>query len=256
MGVTYNPRIVTDGLVLALDAGNTKSYPGSGTTWYDLSGNGYNATRTNVSGYGGQVVYNSGGYWDYTVNQPGVTSGATAGNGFTFDDLILPTTGSFTISTFILRNPNVRGVGDRETIFSNAPSSDGWRFQITNTGRLYYLISGADQPNQEGSFNQGSFNLVDGNWHMATIVYDRAAQLGSYSLYGYVDGQLINSISINNGATANTAFTSTNLPGVGYRGCCDVFAGYIAQLSAYNRALTASEIQQNYNALKSRFINT
>ena len=38
MGTYYNPRIVTDGLVLALDAGNAKSYPGSGTTWTDLSG--------------------------------------------------------------------------------------------------------------------------------------------------------------------------------------------------------------------------
>jgi len=44
MAVGYNPRIVTDGLVLALDAGNTKSYPGSGTSWTDLSGNGRNAT--------------------------------------------------------------------------------------------------------------------------------------------------------------------------------------------------------------------
>ena len=40
MAVGYNPRIVTDGLVLALDAGNTKSYSGSGATWTDLSGNG------------------------------------------------------------------------------------------------------------------------------------------------------------------------------------------------------------------------
>jgi hypothetical protein len=39
MGINYSPRIVTDGLVLCLDAGNSKSYPGSGGTWYDLSGN-------------------------------------------------------------------------------------------------------------------------------------------------------------------------------------------------------------------------
>jgi hypothetical protein len=44
MGIAYNPRTVTDGLVLCLDAGNTKSYPGSGTTWTDLSGNGRNFT--------------------------------------------------------------------------------------------------------------------------------------------------------------------------------------------------------------------
>ena len=45
MAVGYNPRIVTDGLVLALDAGNTKSYPGSGSTWTDLIG-GRGATLT------------------------------------------------------------------------------------------------------------------------------------------------------------------------------------------------------------------
>ena len=44
MGVAYNSKIVTDGLVLCLDAGNSKSYPGSGTTWTDLSGNGNNGT--------------------------------------------------------------------------------------------------------------------------------------------------------------------------------------------------------------------
>ena len=37
------PNVVTDGLVLYLDAGNTKSYPGTGTVWYDVSGNGYQA---------------------------------------------------------------------------------------------------------------------------------------------------------------------------------------------------------------------
>ena len=250
MGLAHSPRIVTDGLVLALDAGNTKSYPGSGEYWYDLSGKGHTATRTDVSGYGGQVTYNSSGYWDYTVNTPDGPggNGATGGNGFTFDDLILPTTGSFTISTFILRDPNVRGVGDRETIFSNTDNADGWRFQITNTGRLYYLIGGS-VGYQEGAFNAGT-SLIDGNWHMATIVYDRAAVFGSSSVYGYVDGTLRNSISI---PSDNDAFTATNLPGVGYRGCCDVFAGYIAQLSAYNKALTASEVKQNFNALRGRF---
>ena len=44
MAFSRGPSIVTDGLVLALDAANHKSYPGSGTTWYDLSGNGNNGT--------------------------------------------------------------------------------------------------------------------------------------------------------------------------------------------------------------------
>jgi hypothetical protein len=47
MGFNYSPKIVTDGLVLCLDAANSRSYPGSGTTWFDLSGNGNNGTLAN-----------------------------------------------------------------------------------------------------------------------------------------------------------------------------------------------------------------
>jgi hypothetical protein len=60
MGIQYNPRTVTDGLVLALDAGNTKSYPGSGTTWTNLLGTGNNGTLVNGATYssvnGGVIV--------------------------------------------------------------------------------------------------------------------------------------------------------------------------------------------------------
>ena len=47
MALHHNPRIVTDGLVLALDAADTNSYPGSGTTWYDLSGNDNHVSMNN-----------------------------------------------------------------------------------------------------------------------------------------------------------------------------------------------------------------
>jgi hypothetical protein len=53
MALSHSPSIVTDGLVLCLDAGNPKSYPGSGTTWTDLSGNGNNGTLVNGVGYSG-----------------------------------------------------------------------------------------------------------------------------------------------------------------------------------------------------------
>ena len=59
MGIAYNPRIVTDGLVLALDAGNTKSYPGSGTTWTDLSGQGNNGTLNSVDISNGYSLFNA-----------------------------------------------------------------------------------------------------------------------------------------------------------------------------------------------------
>jgi hypothetical protein len=51
MGLSHSPSIATNGLVLCLDAANRKSYPGSGTTWTDLSGNGNNGTLTNGPTY-------------------------------------------------------------------------------------------------------------------------------------------------------------------------------------------------------------
>jgi hypothetical protein len=251
MGITYNPRTVTDGLVLALDAGNPRSYPGSGETWIDLSARGNNATRTNEGGYGGQVTYNSSGFFDFSVNSPSATAGPLAGNGFTMNNLVIPTTGSFTLSSFVRRNPAVKATGDRETIFSNATGADGWRFGINGDGSIYYLISGPSGSGyQEGGL--GGTTLVNGNWHIMTAVFDRAAQLGTYTVYGYIDGVSSGSVAITAGAGGNVAFTGL-LPGVGYRGCCDVFAGQIATVSAYNRALTATEIQQNFNALRGRF---
>ena len=77
MGINYNPRIVTNGLVLALDAGNIKSYPGSGTTWGDLSGNGNVGIMTNGPVYssmnGGTIVFDG--------NNDNVSIGT---NGFSF----------------------------------------------------------------------------------------------------------------------------------------------------------------------------
>lgn len=251
MAVAYNPQIVSNGLVLALDAGNTKSYSGTGEIWYDLSGNGNNATKTNNAGYGGQVTYDSSGFFDFSMNSPAVTAGANAGNGFYMSSVIVPTSGSFTINSVIRRNLTVKAEGDRETIFSNTGSADGWRFGIGSGGYLYYLIGGAGGVGyQEGTL--GGSNLNNGNWHMVTAVFDRAAQLGSYTVYGYIDGVSSGSVAISAGASGNIAFPSY-IPGVGYGGCCDIFAGQISIVSAYSRALASAEVRQNFNALRGRF---
>lgn len=63
MAIVYNTSTVRDGLVLCLDAANVKSYPGTGTTWFDVSGNQYNFTIY------GAPTYNSAGYFTFTNNQ-------------------------------------------------------------------------------------------------------------------------------------------------------------------------------------------
>jgi len=69
MGFSRGPKIVTDGLVLALDAANTKSYPGSGTTWNDLSGNGNTGTLNNGPTF--DRIGGDYGAGDYTYNLTG-----------------------------------------------------------------------------------------------------------------------------------------------------------------------------------------
>ena len=80
------PNIITDGLVLALDAANSRSYPGTGTTWSDLSGNGNSGTLTNGptfnSGNGGSIVFDgvddnisfSGNTFNYSPGTSGEVS--------------------------------------------------------------------------------------------------------------------------------------------------------------------------------------
>lgn len=77
MALAHNPKIVTDGLVLCLDAANPKSYPGSGTVWSDLSGNGNNGTLVNGVGYNS----NNGGYLTFDGSNDGGGSGNFGGGG-------------------------------------------------------------------------------------------------------------------------------------------------------------------------------
>ena len=68
MGAFGGPNIITDGLVLSLDAGSTRSYPGTGTTWSDLSGNNHDFTIDSTG-----LTYNAGGWFDMTNG--GMTNG-------------------------------------------------------------------------------------------------------------------------------------------------------------------------------------
>ena len=171
------------------------------------------------------------------------------GNGFILSSVTVPTTGGFSISAFIKRDTGSRQLSEIETIFSNG-IGDGWFFGINTSGNLYYAISGANGTgSQEGSLG-GS--VADAEWHMVTVVFDRAADLGSYKVYGYVDGVESGNATITAGAGGNVAFTS-NAPGVGYSGFYGTFGGEISNIYTWNRVLTASEVLENYNELKRRY---
>ena len=210
MAVGYNPRIVTDGLVLALDAGNTKSYPGSGTTWTDLSGKGNNGTLVNGVGYSGDNLgsLSFDGVDDY-VDCGAITTG-----------------GKITVNAWIKII-----TGRNQHIVDS--SSNSWHLAILSDNRPYFWNG--------STYHTAAHVLSTSTWYMITGVQSSTLDI-------YVNGVLSQSIASDINVTTNNVNIGRWQDG-GRR-----YIGNISQVSIYNKALTASEIQQNYNALKSRFI--
>jgi hypothetical protein len=233
--LAHSPSIVLDGLVLCLDAGNPKSYPGSGTTWTDLSGNGNTGTLTNMDG--GNLSSANGG--SFTFDGTNEYISANISNFFTSYSqqitmeawIYIPTSATWTNGFY--GNIFTRGYFD---------GSHGlWRTTTNNQVAFYCRTIGAGT-----------------NVHsLATIARDTWYQLvGVWTGSGtqlYINGQLADSDSGSLGDTENNVpfEIGRNTAAGGADG--NYFTGNQAGHKIYNRALTPQEIQQNYNALKGRF---
>jgi hypothetical protein len=230
MGISYNPRIVTDGLRVAYDAGNIKSYPGSGTTWTDLSGNGNNGTLVNGVGYnsGNLGSLSFDGVNDY-VNIPFNASTMNFSLAQTICMWLRPATGSNTGR----RNP-----------YNQAYGGPGTLTYETNGGINYYF--GTNGGNSTPYVGRGSgFTVAANETAFISVTRDQATNVCNW----YKNGVLIT--TADSGGYASTANgTSPILIGDGYAG---KFLGNIFDCKVYNRALTAQEIQQNFNATRSRY---
>jgi hypothetical protein len=216
MGIQYNPRTVTDGLVLALDAGNTKSYPGSGTTWTDLSGRGNTGTLTGGPTYnsanGGSIVFD--GADDYVnCGNPSISAGKITANAW-----VKITTGS---------------------VFQHIvdSSASSWHLAILNDNRPYFWNGSV--------YHQASPILTVGQWYMLTGIQGTTLDI-------YINGVLGESIATNVNVTTNTVNLG-RFQGDGFAPVGRQLYANIAQVSVYNRVLSVAEIQQNFNALRSRF---
>lgn len=240
MGFYRGPNIVTNGLVLALDAANSKSYISGSTIWYDKSGNGNDATMYGIAPFQIDIAP----CFNFTT-----ISGANSANanmGFTFNNNMIPTTGSFTLSCWIKNPQSTAQTG----LFANAGNTDGYRFGISNTG-VYVLIGGVGgigYSEKNISFTTPLSSIL---WYNISILFDRDGTFNSgipqWRLYlnGILQGTTIM-------VSTQPAFTSTK-PGLVRSSCCALYSGQLAMFSAHTRALSASEVLQNYNATKSRF---
>lgn len=224
MAFANGPSIVTSGLVLALDAADRNSYPGSGTTWSDVSGNGYSAILVNGP----------------TVNYQGVTLDGT--NDYIYINhggALSFSSGNYTICVWNkdIANPTA----DYGGIITNDNTGDNaWKI-FKDAGQGYYQA-------RSRSTTVLFSNFTVGKWQMYAYTFDAGTVLT------YLDG-----VATGYYATGASNPISNSYIAFGSYRYNDAVNGLylhnqtIGPTMLYNRALSATEILQNYNAQKSRF---
>jgi hypothetical protein len=221
--LAHSPSIVMNGLVLCLDAGNSKSYPGSGTTWTDLSGRGNTGTLTNGPTYssanGGSLVFD--GSNDY-VTIPYDTS-------FNSSKITVDCV------TRVNSKVHVRPIVNRW--------ANSWRLLTVSVG--FYMFEFNIRVANQVYFVRSNFEFDTSSIYHITATYDGT------SLKMYINGNLQDELLVsgNLDSSSNDIKIARNSSYNPNRYLNQNFYN----LKIYNRALSAQEIQQNYNALKGRF---
>ena len=232
MGVNYNPKIITNGLVICLDAANSKSYPGAGTVITDLSGRGNNGVVLSGSTYQteakGSLFHSSS-----VITLAPITAGLTLNNEtYTFWARCETTRASVTggaFSYWIVQ-------------FGNYYGNNSGGFGLFQGNFAHYL---------KGSTN-GGWSLTGGS-SLANTIYDTYSWIyytlqivGNNNLKFFMNNQLIFNSTI---ADGYTAYGSNNIT-IG-----QLMNMTFSNIQIYNRVLSDQELQQNFNATRGRYGN-
>jgi hypothetical protein len=226
--IAYNPSIVRDGLVLHLDAANVKSYPGSGTVWTDLSGNGNNGTLMNGVGYSSD-------------NKGSLTFDGVDDYCHTFTDNSYLSNG-FTLSAWV--NPASAGGGGYGRIFdktnNNTGSAGGISFYFSNSPNVTITV------NNGAAVNSTANSVPYTKWTNVSV-----SVISTGSAIIYING-VVNSTGTTGLPSAITTLYELRL-GNRSNAIDRTFSGKISLAQIYNRALSAQEIRQNFEATKGRY---
>lgn len=224
MSIYGGPDIITDNLIMHLDAANTKSYSGSGTSWFDLSGNNNHGTLL----YG--PTFNSSNYGNFSLNGTNHRLKVTCASN------IIRCYNSTT--QFIVKLP-LWSVGQRCIL--SYRGSGGQMYIGASAGGIFTYYDTLNSPGYvSGSIQNNSIAVCH-------VVCDSTNNM----LYHYINGRLIGSGVSRTGwaTTYNTVFY------LGYDagGTNEYMIGNFYQFAHYNRVLSSTEILQNHDALKGRF---
>ena len=223
MGAFGGPDIITDGLQIAIDAGSTRSYPGSGTTWSDLSGNGNNGTLTN-----------------------GPTFNADNGGSFVFDGVDnyvqgatpVQNTSAATLEVWYKTSADEAFPGENRLLFIGNGFTEGLSLRLRDD-RAAFFVRKADNSGYWDIFSGDT--VIDGQWKHLVGTFDTT------SIKRYENGTLTQQTST--GQQYKAATNGWTVGGASY-----FLDGNIAIARLYNKTLSAAEVLQNYNAQKNRFI--
>jgi hypothetical protein len=228
-------KIVTNGLVLALDAADRNSYPGSGTTWRDLSANNNNNTLINSptfnSANGGSIVFD--GVDDHTTASDNTSLRPTS---FSIDTWIRPT--SFSSFNTVVVKP-----------FNGPPWSSpflSYMVRIETSGTILSC----------GTNTAGTYRTLSTSYTFSTnTTYNVSFTFNSSTgaAIAYVNGSVLSSTTHTAGAISYAALPVLIGASYGTSPVGEFFAGSIYSVKIYNTILSSTEILQNYNAQKSRF---
>ena len=236
MTTNFNPRIVTDGLLFCVDAGNTKSHSGSGTTWNDISGRGNTLTATSSptfsSSNGGAIEFD------------GTDDKYTIDNTFIGSDQIATTeaNGNYTLEAWI-------NVHTSQGTTTNADSIIG-STSIYGVGMQVGISNGNPRMNYGARYTS---NFYGSEFSYNTWTHVCLSRIGGTSVRSYLNGNFDTStgsqhLEIPNGQTiGNMTIGNSSSRITGF------YDGLIAVIRIYNIGLSDAQVKQNFDATKSRF---
>lgn len=225
MAIAYNTSTVRSGLGFQLDAANRKSYPDSGTSWFDLSGRSINCTTN------GAVTYSNGYFSGFTSGTGFVSAALTNSN----PAVLNHGTGDFTYSFWLY----FANFSDSQSIYTIDGAAFG-QFLIRVSNSTQVQING---PSSQFLYSVGT--LSANRWYNLVII----RQSGSVSMR--VDGAAVGTPTAFTDSISATTSNTIRLGAPFFSG--QVLSGRYAALSVYDRALTAAEVTQNFDALSGRY---
>lgn len=221
----FKSVINREGLICYLDAGNLDSYPGSGTVWTDLSGNGNNLNLTNTTFSNGSIVFNGSSSYGKSASTLNLT----------IYDYV-------SVEIFVKAANTLDSIPYEHTANWNS-NTGGFGLAINSNGSINVANSHHTNHNTESVLN---YNFTIGtNWACHTNIFSKIAATGKFN-YG-------NALYINNAASVAGSFANDYLYLGSRGGTSSWLNGSISTIKIYGRMLNPYEIAENFQATRGRF---